>query len=44
MAWKWTGGAYEGRLENGKLTGTWQQSGGGFPLTFERVQDKTLQR
>jgi hypothetical protein len=36
MAWKWIGGAFEGIMEDGKLTGTWQQSGGGFPLVFER--------
>ena len=27
---------YEGKLENGKLVGTWFQSGGGFKLVFER--------
>jgi hypothetical protein len=36
MKWKWADGAYEGKLENGKLTGTWWQGGGGFPLVFER--------
>jgi hypothetical protein len=40
MAWKWAGGAFEGKLENGKLTGAWQQSGGGFPLVFERSGSK----
>ena len=34
--WKWEGGAYDGRLNNGKITGTWQQGGGEFPLVFER--------
>jgi RNA polymerase sigma factor (sigma-70 family) len=44
--WKSAGGAfdsannaipsYEGKLENGKLVGTWSQSGGGFKLVFER--------
>jgi hypothetical protein len=36
LEWKWTGGAFEGKLQNGKLAGTWYQGGGGFPLVFER--------
>jgi RNA polymerase sigma factor (sigma-70 family) len=36
MEWKWKGGTYEGKLNDGKLVGTWFQSGGGFPLIFER--------
>jgi hypothetical protein len=40
MAWKWANVAFEGRLENGKLTGNWQQSGGGFPLVLERSGSK----
>jgi hypothetical protein len=36
MEWKWAGGRYEGKLEEGKITGTWYQSGGGFPLVFHR--------
>jgi hypothetical protein len=37
MEWKWADSvAYEGKLENGKLVGAWLQSGGSFPLTFER--------
>jgi hypothetical protein len=36
LKWKWADGAYEGKLENGKLVGTWLQGGGGFPLVFER--------
>jgi hypothetical protein len=36
MAWQWAGVRYEGKLKNGKLTGTWFQGGGGFPLVFER--------
>jgi hypothetical protein len=40
MQWKWAGGSYEGRLENGKLVGTWFQGGGGFPLVFERRRSK----
>ncbi|HTV39145.1 MAG TPA: sigma-70 family RNA polymerase sigma factor [Candidatus Sulfotelmatobacter sp.] len=34
--WKWEGWAYDGKLENGKLIGTWEQNGGGWPLVFER--------
>jgi hypothetical protein len=34
--WKWAGGSYDGRLENGKIVGTWSQGGGGFALVFER--------
>ncbi|HEV7924195.1 MAG TPA: sigma-70 family RNA polymerase sigma factor [Verrucomicrobiae bacterium] len=36
MEWKWKGGAYEGKLQGGKIVGIWSQSGGGFPLVFER--------
>jgi hypothetical protein len=36
MEWKWAGGAYDGKLDNGKIVGTWSQGGGGFPLVFER--------
>jgi hypothetical protein len=36
MKWKWAETSYEGRLENGKIVGTWFQGGGGFPLVFER--------
>lgn len=37
--WKWAGGAYAGRLENGKIVGTWFEGGGSFPLVFERTND-----
>jgi hypothetical protein len=40
MEWKWTGGAFEGRLKNGKLTGAWLQGGGRFSLVFERSGTK----
>jgi hypothetical protein len=39
MEWQPMGGTYDGRLENGKLTGTWSQGGGGFALVFERTND-----
>jgi hypothetical protein len=39
MGWKWAGDTrYEGRLQDGKLVGTWYQGGGGFPLVFERTE------
>jgi hypothetical protein len=34
--WKWEKVAYTGRLENGKIIGTWSEGGGEFPLVFER--------
>ncbi|MGD0461831.1 MAG: sigma-70 family RNA polymerase sigma factor [Tepidisphaeraceae bacterium] len=37
MEWKWAGGAFEGKLKNGKLTGVWRQGGGSFPLVFTRT-------
>jgi RNA polymerase sigma factor (sigma-70 family) len=37
LEWGWAGGAFEGRLENGKLAGAWFEGGGGFPLVFERT-------
>ncbi len=36
LEWKWTGGAFKGRLDHGKLTGTWQHGGQAIPLVFER--------
>jgi RNA polymerase sigma factor (sigma-70 family) len=40
MAWKWAEGAFEGSLQDGKITGTWLQAGGGFPLVFTRSAPK----
>ena len=41
MKWKWADNtAFDGKLENGKLTGTWFEGGGGFPLVFERSGSK----
>jgi RNA polymerase sigma factor (sigma-70 family) len=37
MAWKWAGGAFDGKLKYGKLTGAWKQGGAAFPLTFTRT-------
>lgn len=39
LEWKWQGCAYDGKLENGKLVGTWSQGGGGFPLVFGRTNE-----
>ncbi|HXC35724.1 MAG TPA: sigma-70 family RNA polymerase sigma factor [Candidatus Acidoferrales bacterium] len=36
MKWKWSGGAYDGRLKNGRIVGTWRENVGGWPLIFER--------
>jgi len=36
LEWSAIGGSYNGKLENGKLTGVWRQGGGAFPLVFER--------
>jgi RNA polymerase sigma factor (sigma-70 family) len=36
LEWKWIGGAFDGRLEKGRIVGTWSESGGGWPLVFER--------
>jgi len=40
LQWKWAHVGFEGTLENGKLTGTWEQAGGGFPLVLERSGSK----
>jgi hypothetical protein len=41
MKWKWNDNtAFEGKLENGKLAGKWLESGGSFPLVFERSEPK----
>jgi hypothetical protein len=34
--WKWNHTMYKGKLENGKIVGTWYEGGGGFPLVFQR--------
>ncbi len=40
MKWKWADGAYEGKMDQGKLVGTWSRGGGRFPLVFERNGEK----
>jgi hypothetical protein len=39
MEWKWAGGAYDGKLDNGKIVGAWSQGGGDLALVFERAKD-----
>lgn len=36
VEWKWAGTKFEGTLAKGKLSGTWYEGGGGFPLVFQR--------
>jgi hypothetical protein len=38
LEWKWTGGVFEGKLDQGRLSGTWRQGGGSFPLVFDRTK------
>ena len=40
LEWKWTGVVFEGRLDQGRLSGTWSQGGGSFPLVFDRNKAK----
>jgi hypothetical protein len=37
LKWKLTDVAFHGALEHGRLTGSWLQGGGSFPLLFERM-------
>jgi RNA polymerase sigma factor (sigma-70 family) len=36
LEWNGIGGAFNGKLENGKLSGTWRQGKAAFPLQLER--------
>ena len=36
LEWNAIGGSFNGKLENGKLTGAWRQGGGAVPLVLER--------
>lgn len=38
MKWKWAGWAFEGKMEEDRIVGSWIQGGGSFPLVFERVK------
>ena len=37
LEWSGIGGSFRGKLENGKITGIWQQNKSELPLVFERV-------
>jgi RNA polymerase sigma factor (sigma-70 family) len=36
LEWKTIGGTYDGKVNNGKISGTWRQGGQSFPLVFAR--------
>lgn len=36
LEWQTIAGVFDGKLQNGKLSGTWRQGGQSFPLVFER--------
>jgi hypothetical protein len=36
LEWVAIGGSYNGKLENGKISGVWRQGGGALPLVLER--------
>ncbi len=36
LEWRSIAGVYDGKLQGGKLSGTWRQGGQSFPLVFER--------
>ena len=36
LEWSAIGGSFNGKVENGKLTGAWRQGGGALPLVLER--------
>jgi hypothetical protein len=36
LEWSAIGGSFNGKLENGKITGAWRQGGGALPLVLER--------
>jgi RNA polymerase sigma factor (sigma-70 family) len=36
IEWKWMQDRFEGKLEGGKISGTWIAGGAKFPLTFQR--------
>jgi hypothetical protein len=38
VEWSSVGASYNGKLENGKLTGAFRQAGAAMPLEFERKQ------
>ena len=36
LEWQTIAGTFDGKVENGKLSGIWKQGGAEFPLVFER--------
>jgi hypothetical protein len=36
LEWKTIGGIFDGKLQNGKISGKWRQGGQTFPLVFAR--------
>jgi hypothetical protein len=36
IAWKWMNDRFEGKLKNGKITGSWINGSKGWPVVFER--------
>jgi hypothetical protein len=36
LEWSAIGGSFNGKLENGKISGAWRQGGGALPLVLER--------
>jgi hypothetical protein len=36
LEWSAIGGSYNGKLDNGKISGAWRQGGGALPLVLER--------
>jgi hypothetical protein len=41
LEWHALNATFQGKLEKGKLDGSWEQGGGSVPVTFERTQAKT---
>lgn len=39
MEWETIAGSYDGKIKNGKITGTWKQMGKSMPLVFARSTD-----
>ena len=40
LEWSGINASFNGKLENGRLTGAWRQGGGALPLVFERNEAK----
>jgi hypothetical protein len=42
LEWKGIGGVYDGKMQNGKMTGTWKQGPASFPLLLERTTESGI--